>query len=229
MESKCGSDDCVMCNQVREIVCPDIDPAYARFLEEERTSCMRRRQENGPSRTGPSAITSQGHDQTIADAKVRIAAKCVRSAEVNNKRISICQDYCYRCYCCHSELQNFFCLACTAQEVTAFRPETSSRESLVMECLTLQHEVVAQMRSFRQFHTNFMKIWDEKNNAEAELEKLKKGNQLNTDIVILHDDDEQETTDKKGKKGVVRSPEDVTHNRVKRAREEKITRRGDNA
>ena len=120
-------------------------------------------------------------------------------------------------------------LACTAQQVTAFIPETASRESLVEECLTLQHEVVAQMRSFRRFHTNFMKMWDDKDNAVAELEELKTGNKRNTNVVILCDDDEQETTDNKGKKAAVQSHEDVTHTRVKRARKGKITRRGDNA
>ena len=85
------------------------------------------------------------------------------------------------------------------------------------------------MTSFRRFHTNFMKMWDEKNTAVEELEKLKMGNKSNTDVVNLSDDDEQETTDKKGKKAAVESHQDPKHNRVKRARGGKITRRGDNA
>ena len=76
---------------------------------------------------------------------------------------------------------------------------------------------------------NFMKMWDDKDNAVAELEELKTGNKRNTNVVILCDDDDQETTNKKGKKAAVQSHEDVTHTRVKRARKGKITRRGDNA
>ena len=85
------------------------------------------------------------------------------------------------------------------------------------------------MTSFRRFHTNFMKMWDEKNIAVEELKKLKMGNKSNTDVVNLSDDDEQETTEKKGKIAAVESHQDPKHTRVKRARGGKITRRGDNA
>ena len=99
----------------------------------------------------------------------------------------------------------------------------------MQECLTLQHEVVAQMDSFRRFHMHFMKMWDEKYNAVEELEKLNMANKSNKVVVIIHDDDdEQETADNKGTKAAVQSQEDVKHTRVKRPREGNITRRGDN-
>ena len=62
----------------------------------------------------------------------------------------------------------------------------------MQECLTLQHEVVAQMDSFRRFHTHFMKMWDEKDNAVEELEKLKMANKSNKAVVIIQDDDDDE-------------------------------------
>ena len=73
-----------------------------------------------------------------------------------------------------------------------------------------------------------MKMWDEKDNAVEELEKLKMANKSNKAVVIICDDDEQETTDNNGTKATVQSQEDVTHTRVKRPREGKITCRGDN-
>ena len=99
----------------------------------------------------------------------------------------------------------------------------------MQECLTLQHEVVAQMDRFRRFHTHFMKMWDEKDNTVEELEKLKMANKSNNAVVIIQDDDdnEQETADNKGTKAAVQSQEDVNHTRVKRPREGNITRRGD--
>ena len=232
MESKCGDADCLICTQVREIICPAIDPAYAEFLEKERKACMRRRQKNGATRTGPSTMYSPTLYDTFVTARVCIEAKPVRSAEVNNKRINISflrSRYIFHCDCCHIELHNCLILACTAQQVTAFLPETASRESLVEECLTLRHEVLAHMRSFRRFHTIFMKMWDEKDKAVEELEKLKMGNKSNTDVVNLSHNDEQETTDKKSKKAAAESHQDPKHIRVKRARGGKITRRGDNA
>ena len=62
----------------------------------------------------------------------------------------------------------------------------------MQECLTLQHEVVAQMDSFRRFHTHFMKMWDEKDNAMEELEKLKMANKSNKALVIIQDDDDEQ-------------------------------------
>ena len=62
----------------------------------------------------------------------------------------------------------------------------------MQECLTLQHEVVAQMDIFRRFHTHFTKMWDEKDNVVEELEKLKMANKSNKAVVIIQDDDEQD-------------------------------------
>ena len=85
MDSKCGDAECLMCTQVREIVCPDIDPAYAQFLEKERKACMRHRQKTGATRIGLSMMSSPTLDDTFVTARLRIEAKPVRSAEVNNK------------------------------------------------------------------------------------------------------------------------------------------------
>ena len=101
MESKCGDAECVICTQVREIVCPAIDPAYAQFLEKERKACMRRRQKNA---AGPSTMSSPTLYDTFVTARLRIEAKPVRSAEVNNKRINISflrSRYIFHCDCCH--------------------------------------------------------------------------------------------------------------------------------
>ena len=86
MESKCGDVDCPMCSQVREIFFPDIDPVYAAYLLGEQKDCLRRRQKNSAS--GTSSRSSPTLDDTFVTHRVRIEAKPVRSAQVNNKRIS---------------------------------------------------------------------------------------------------------------------------------------------
>ena len=46
---------------------------------------MRRRQKTGATRTGPSTMSSPTLYDTFVTARLRIEAKPVRSAEVNNK------------------------------------------------------------------------------------------------------------------------------------------------
>ena len=85
MWSKCGDDKCIIYTQVREIVFPDINPAYACFLVEEQKAYMHHRQKNGATSTDPSPT----HVDTFVNARIRIEGKHARSAEVNNKQISM--------------------------------------------------------------------------------------------------------------------------------------------
>lgn len=128
-------------------------------------------------------------------------------------------------------LANTLILPSTAQEIASFNARTASRDTLLNECLTLQSEMLSERKGFRLVHNIIKKLLEERDNAVAELEKMKRANTGKKALVIdiPSDDEPEECRVKKSRKAMVEDVSDTKQSKVQLAKKEKLTLGGDTA